>query len=40
LSQIGVATVPGATMITSMPNGMSSRRSDSDIPSSANFDAL
>src|SRR5215831_14534668 len=39
LAQIGVATAPGATTITSMPNGSSSRRKPSDNPSSANFEA-
>jgi hypothetical protein len=38
-AQIAVATAPGATTITSMPNGISSRRKPSDNPSSANFEA-
>jgi hypothetical protein len=39
LLQIGVATAPGATMTTSMPNSISSRRSASDKPSMANLEA-
>ena len=38
-SQIGVAIEPGATMMTSMPSSISSRRKLSESPSSANFDA-
>ncbi len=36
--QMGVAIVPGSTIVTRMPNGATSSRSESAIASSANFD--
>ena len=39
MSQIGVAIVPGSMTATWIPHGRSSRRSESEKPSSPNFDA-